>query len=409
MLLPNPFDLMAQQYDLSKSNSRTVADATAKSPKQILDKCILCAILSMSEVRLQHGATGDNCYVSEVCRSRRSHARHHYQRNQTRKQKWHETKAGIAVNHSDTQATAQLIVYRAARYNAPIDGIAAVVRQRKTKLAVVQPIYCAGLLPKQVYACIEAILGVLQQDYGILKFAGVVQQLPRSWEEPERLKRQSPRYPEFRVDVPGVTDSYSAVLEICRQPETSAVIALKAAVWKGATPESGTPLLDCRGLLPSQLHAYLSQVLALLESRYRIRWFARRVELPLESCLPLLLDLEQAIEAEQEPEITLDLGSLWQELEMSVQQRDLLPGQALEVAANGISQIVLQFTQFADLAFEELQTGCGARGKSQTSAGFYAQAGSGSVLRRPYQTRRRSDGRCNWPLHQTADASGCWG
>jgi hypothetical protein len=91
---------------------------------------------------------GDNCYVSEVCRSRRSYARHRYQRNQTRKQKWHETKAGIDGNPLDTQATAQLIVYRAPRYNAPIDGIMAVVWQGKTKLAVVQPVYCAGLLPK---------------------------------------------------------------------------------------------------------------------------------------------------------------------------------------------------------------------------------------------------------------------
>jgi len=305
---------MTQQRDQSKNNLETALDAAARSPgssekqattrdgrspKKIPDKCVRCAMLSLAEVRSLHGATGDNCYVSQVCRSRRSYARHHYQRNQTRKQKWQETKAGSDVNHSDTQATAQLIVYRAARYNAPIDGVAAVVRQGKTKLAVVQPVYCAGLLPKQVYACIEAILGVLQQDYGILKFAGVVQQMPRSWHEPERLKRQSPRHPEIRVDVPGVTDCYSAVLEVYRQPETAVVLAIKTEVWKGAMPESGTPLLDCRGLLPSQFHAYLGQVLALLESRYRIHWFARRVELPLESCLPLLLDLEQAIEAGQ--------------------------------------------------------------------------------------------------------------
>ncbi|PZV11699.1 MAG: hypothetical protein DCF22_14025 [Leptolyngbya sp.] len=306
-------------------------------------------------MRSLHGEGGDGCYVSEVCRSRRSYARHHYQRNQTRKQKWQKTKAGIAVNHSDTQVTAQLIVYRAARYNAPIDGIAAVVRQGKTKLAVVQPIYCAGLLPKQVYACIEAILIVLQQDYGITKFSDIVQQLPRLWQEPERLKRQSPRYREIRVDVSGVTDCYSAVLVVYREPKTFIVMAIKTEVWKGSMSESGTPLLDCRGLVPSQLHAYLGQVLALLESRYRIRWFARQVDLPLESCLPLLVQPGQAIEAEQEPEITLDLDPLWQELEISVQQRDLLPRQALEVAAVGISQIVFEFTQFADLAFEELE------------------------------------------------------
>jgi hypothetical protein len=145
------------------------------------------------------------------------------------------------------------------------------------------------------------------------------------------------------------------VLMVCRQPETAFVLAIKTEVWKGSTPEGGTALLDCRGLLPSQIHAYLGQVLVLLESRYRIRWFARRVELPLESCLPLLLDSEQAIEAEPESESILDLDPLWQELELRVQQRDLPPMQALEVAAEGISQIVLQFTQFAELAFEELE------------------------------------------------------
>ncbi|MEX0272256.1 hypothetical protein AB3R30_24365 [Leptolyngbyaceae cyanobacterium UHCC 1019] len=353
MLAPNPFDLMAQPPDRSKNNSRTVS--AARSPKKIPDKCVRCALLLMAEVRSLHGATGDGCYVSEVCRSRRSYARHHHQRNQTRKQKWHETKVGVDANPVETQVTAQLIVYREPRYNAPIDGIAAIVRHGKTKLAVVQPVYCAGLLPKQIYACIEAMLVNLEQKYSITKFAGVMHQLPRSWQEPERLKQRSLRYPEIQVDLPGVTDCYSAVLKVYRPPEMAAVMAIKTEVWRGSTPESGTPLLDCRGLLPSQIHAYLGQVLALLELRYQIRWFARQVQLPLESCLPLLLDSEPMIEEEQEPEITLDLDPLWRELETSLQQSNLLPVQALEVASEGISQVVLQFTQFADLTFEELE------------------------------------------------------
>jgi hypothetical protein len=156
---------------------------------------------------------------------------------------------------------------------------------------------------------------VLQQDYGILKFAGVVHQLPRTWQEPERLKGRSPRHREIPIELPGVTDCHSAVLEICRQPGTASVMALKTEVWKGSTPVSGTPLLDCRGLLPSQTHAYLGQVLALLESRYRIRWFARQVPLPLELCLPLWVQT-QASEAEPEPESVLNLEPLWQELEV---------------------------------------------------------------------------------------------
>ncbi|MBW4694210.1 MAG: hypothetical protein KME27_20900 [Lyngbya sp. HA4199-MV5] len=334
---------------------RSRSASNRESSKQIPAKCDRCALLSMAEVRSLHGAAGDGCYVTKVCRSRRSYARHRNLRNQTRRQRWHETSSGTNGAKAETQPTAQLIVYRATRYNAPIDGIAAEVRQGKTKLATVQPVYCLGLLPKQIEAYIEAMWLVLQQDYGIDKFAGVVQQLPRSWQELKTAKQRSPRHREIKIDLPGVTDSYSAVLEICRQPETAAVIALKTAVWRGATPESGTPFLDCRGLLPSQIHAYLGQVLALLQSRYSIRWFARQVQQPLESCLPWLGQTEQTSEGESEPEVTLDLDPLWRELETSLQQRDLPPVQALEVAAEGISQIVLQFAQFAELAFEELE------------------------------------------------------
>ena len=153
MLASNPFDLMAQPPYHSKNNSRTVS--AARSPKKIPDKCVCCALLSTAEVRSLHGAMGDKCYVSEVCRSRRSHARHHDQRNQTRKQKWHETKAGVDVNPVETQATVQLIVYREPRYNSPVDGIAAIVRQGKTKLAVVQPVYCVGFGFAQTGLCLH--------------------------------------------------------------------------------------------------------------------------------------------------------------------------------------------------------------------------------------------------------------
>jgi hypothetical protein len=248
-----------------------------------------------------------------------------------------------------------LIVYRAARYNAPIDAIAAEVRQGKTKLAVVQPVYCLGLLPKQIEAYIEAMRLLLQQDYDITYFSGMVQQLPRSWQELKTAKQRSLRHRNIGIDMPGVTDGYSAVLQVYRQPETEAVMAIKTEVWKGATPESGTPILDCRGLLPSQIHAYLEQVLTLLGSRYGIRWFAQQMPLAPEVCLPVFVQTEAAIASEPEPDLEINLDPLWQELETKLQGCTLAPVQALEVAAAGISQIVLQFTQFADIAFEELE------------------------------------------------------
>jgi hypothetical protein len=73
---------------------------------------------------------------------------------------------------------------------------------------------------------------------------------------------------------------------VYRQLETGAVVALKVEVWQGAIPAAKIPLLDCRGLLPSQIHAYVQQVLALLNLHYDIRWFARLVECSIKLCRP---------------------------------------------------------------------------------------------------------------------------
>lgn len=96
----------------------------------------------MAEVRSLHGATGDNCYVSEVCRSRRSYARHQRSRNAAQRQKHSERVTGLEANRLTAQPSAALIVvYRAPRYGALIDSIAVSVRQGRTQLALVQPIY----------------------------------------------------------------------------------------------------------------------------------------------------------------------------------------------------------------------------------------------------------------------------
>lgn len=311
-------------------------------------------MLTMSEVRILHGVSGDNCYVSQVCRSRRSHARHRYQRNETRRLKWYQENTGLNSNDSTIQPSAQLIVYRANRYNAPIDGIAAEVRQGKTKLAVVQPIYCSGLPPKQIYSCVQAILAALQDQYGILKFSGLVQQVPRNWQQFNSTKHRPTSIQEIVIQLPGITDSYSAVLVVYRDPATAAVVALATEIWKGATPEIGTPLLDCRGLLPSQIHTYISQVLAILGTRYGIRWFAQITQLSSEFC-PLAAPAESA-PSEAQPKVTLDLDPLWQELEAALRQHNLPCVQALEIAADGIIEIVWQFVQFAEQAFEELES-----------------------------------------------------
>lgn len=343
------------QRDRNPSNAQPKSNIAGRSRKQIPAKCVRCAMLSMAQVRSLHGETGDNCYVSAVCRSRRSYARHQRSRNQARQQQYRERSTGIQADRAATQPSADLIVYRAARYGAPIEFIAASVQQGKTKVAIVEPIYCAGLVPKQVYACLEAILATLQREYGIARFASVVQQLPEAQLKPQPPKPRSPRHREIAIALPGVTDCYSSGLVVYRQPAAGAIVALKVEVWRGATPEAEIPLLDCRGLLPSQVHAYLDQVLALLEAHYGIRWLARQAECPSESCQLLLEQTEPPIEADADAKTTFNLAPLWQALEEQLQQRELAPIESLEVVAVGVTEIVSHFSEFAALAFEELE------------------------------------------------------
>lgn len=55
--------------------------------RQIPEKCRLCAKLTAQQALHLHGSSGDKCWDSSVCPSRRAHARHRDRRNQARNRK----------------------------------------------------------------------------------------------------------------------------------------------------------------------------------------------------------------------------------------------------------------------------------------------------------------------------------
>lgn len=68
-----------------------------------------------------------------------------------------------------------LVVYRKPGADTPVHGIAAEIWQGQEKIAIVPPVHCGGLVPSQVHAYIGKMLGILEERYGIRKFASQTQ------------------------------------------------------------------------------------------------------------------------------------------------------------------------------------------------------------------------------------------
>ena len=142
--------------------------------KQIPEKCRRCAMLAIDQVRQLHGATGDGCYDVAVCPSRRSYARHRDRRNQMRALKRRDTLPEVVrVDIADLAniCFAVLLVYRRPGANTPIHAIAAEIWQGQEKQAVIPALHCVGMVPSQIYAYVGKMLNMLEERYGIKKFA----------------------------------------------------------------------------------------------------------------------------------------------------------------------------------------------------------------------------------------------
>jgi hypothetical protein len=54
-------------------------------PREISEKCRLCAKLSPKEAKMRHGSEGDSCWVGQLCHQRRSHYKNQPRNNSERK------------------------------------------------------------------------------------------------------------------------------------------------------------------------------------------------------------------------------------------------------------------------------------------------------------------------------------
>jgi hypothetical protein len=131
-------------------------------------------MLSAEQAQALHGTDGDNCWNPSVCYSRRSYARHRDRINQTRSRKRQAGKLeqiSVAFAPLAKLVFAVLLVYRQAGADTPVHAIAAEVWQGQDKIAIVPPVHCVGMVPSQVHTYVGKMLSLLEERYGIKKFA----------------------------------------------------------------------------------------------------------------------------------------------------------------------------------------------------------------------------------------------
>jgi hypothetical protein len=142
--------------------------------KTLPEKCRKCAMLSAEQAQVLHGVEGDHCWNPVVCYSRRSYARHRDRINQTRSRKRQEgalEQIPVEFEPLAQLVFAVLVVYRQAGVDTPVHAIGAEIWQGHAKVAIVPPILCAGMVPSQVHSYVGKLLSVLEERYGIKKFA----------------------------------------------------------------------------------------------------------------------------------------------------------------------------------------------------------------------------------------------
>jgi hypothetical protein len=137
-------------------------------------KCKKCAMLSAAQAQALHGADGDGCWNPKVCYSRRSYARHRDRKNQQRNR--HRQETVIELLPIDLAAFADiqyavLVVYREAGAESIVHAVAAQVWQGQERIAIVQPIHCIGMVPSQIHLYVKKLLVLLENKYGVRKFA----------------------------------------------------------------------------------------------------------------------------------------------------------------------------------------------------------------------------------------------
>jgi ribosomal protein L35AE/L33A len=133
-------------------------------------------MLDAAQAQALHGTEGDGCWNPKVCYSRRSYARHRDRKNQQRNRTRQESVLKTLEVETPEFAYlyyAVLVVYRAAGGDTPVHAISAQVWQGQQQIAIVAPIHCVGMIPSQVHAYVRKLLDLLDEEYGIRKFASL--------------------------------------------------------------------------------------------------------------------------------------------------------------------------------------------------------------------------------------------
>lgn len=131
-------------------------------------------MLSAAQAQALHGIDGDGCWDPRVCYSRRSYARNRDRISQTRSRRRQEAELeqlSVPFEPLSQIEFGVLVVYRKSGADTPVHAIAAEIWQGQEKVAIVPPLHCIGLMPSQVHAYVAKMLSLLEERYGIKKFA----------------------------------------------------------------------------------------------------------------------------------------------------------------------------------------------------------------------------------------------
>lgn len=109
-----------------------------------------------------------------------------------------------------------------------------------------------------------------------------------------RSRKQAAQSDLITVDFAPLKTVVFAVLVVYRKAGVDTPVhAIAAEVWQGQEKVAMVAPVHCAGLVPSQVHAYISKMLQVLEERYNIKKFASQVRLDPELCsirpCPLIL------------------------------------------------------------------------------------------------------------------------
>ena len=139
-------------------------------------------MLSAEQAQMLHGVEGDGCWNPSVCYSRRSYARNRDRINQTRSRKRKEgelEQIGVEFEPLNQAVFGVLVVYCKAGADAPVHAISAEIWRGQEKIAIVPAVHCLGLVPSQVHQYVGKMLTMLEDRYGIKKFAS------QTWLDPQ--------------------------------------------------------------------------------------------------------------------------------------------------------------------------------------------------------------------------------